>query len=241
MNKASGKTVAILQPNYIPWRGYFDLIAQVDEFIVYDDTQYTRRDWRNRNRIWTPAGVQWLTIPVETKGAFHQLIREVRIADDGWRKSHFARLRHSYGGAPFFPEVMAHLAPLYEGAGFATLLEADMAFLAAACALLGIATPLTLASDYDVAGARTDKLVALCQAAGATRYISGPAARAYIAPEKFAGAGIALSYIAYGDYPPYRQMAADFTPRLSILDTLFCLGGAGARASIAGSRLEDAA
>jgi len=213
------KRVAILQPNYIPWRGYFDLLAQVDEFIIYDDTQYTRRDWRNRNKIMLHGSERWLSIPVDVSGKYHQLISDVRIADPKWQNQHAQSLRHAYGKAPYFNEVWDVLAPLYEGEAFEWLLDADTAFLEAIKSYLGLTTKLTLSSDYKVEGAKTEKLIGLCARAGATHYVSGPAAKAYIDPALFCGAGIGLSYIEYPQYPAYAHVSR-YQDGLSIVDAL---------------------
>src|SRR5216683_727265 len=98
------KTIAAVQSNYIPWRGYFDLISQVDEFILFDDAQYTRRDWRNRNKIKTPKGLIWLTIPVETKGKYSQKIKDTVVTDSKWARDHWRSIVHNYSKAPYFPE-----------------------------------------------------------------------------------------------------------------------------------------
>lgn len=106
------KKVAILQSNYIPWKGYFDLIAAVDEFILYDDMQYTRRDWRNRNQIKTPQGLQWLAVPVQVKGKYHQTIREAEIDGNDWAEVHWKTLVQNYRHALHFNEITAILDPL---------------------------------------------------------------------------------------------------------------------------------
>lgn len=107
------KRIAILQSNYIPWKGYFDMIAAVDEFILYDDMQYTRRDWRNRNQIKTPQGVQWLTVPVRVKGKYDQTIRETEIDGIDWAGTHWKIIAQNYRRAPRFEEVAAVFEPLY--------------------------------------------------------------------------------------------------------------------------------
>src|SRR5215217_4697059 len=113
-----GKTVAIVQSNYVPWKGYFDLVRSADEFVLYDDVQYTRRDWRNRNRIKTADGTQWLTVPVEVKGKYEQTIRETKVGDRGWAENHLTRLRHACGKAPFWRDYQQLLTELYaEAAG----------------------------------------------------------------------------------------------------------------------------
>lgn len=213
------KTVAILQPNYIPWRGYFDLMAQVDEFILYDDTQYTRRDWRNRNKIMLNGKETWLTIPVDVSGKYDQLICDVRIADVKWQKQHLQSLRHAYAKAPHFDAVHDLLSLGYESQCYRWLLDADAAFLTLVRDYLGLQTRISFASDYRAPGRKTEKLVSLCEAAGATHYISGPAAQSYIEPQLFAAAGIHLSYITYPPYPRYAHVS-DYAPNMSILDAL---------------------
>ncbi len=109
------KKVAIIQSNYIPWKGYFDIINSVDVFILYDDMQYTRRDWRNRNKIITPKGLQWLTIPVAVKGKYYQKINEVEISDSSWAKKHWGSIVHNYHNAPYFKDYKNLFSSLYLG------------------------------------------------------------------------------------------------------------------------------
>lgn len=217
------KTVAILQPNYVPWRGYFDLMQRVDEFILYDDTQYTRRDWRNRNRIMLSGKEHWLSIPVEVRGRYDQLIKDVRIAEFCWQKAHPASLRHAYAKAPFFKEIEDLLALGYEAKHHQWLVDANIAFLMLVRDYLGIKTRISFSSDYNVEGSKTEKLVNLCSAAGATHYISGPAAKAYIEPDLFERADVALSYITYPTYPQYDHVSS-YAAQLSIVDALMHCG-----------------
>jgi len=127
------KKVAILQSNYIPWKGYFDLIAAVDEFILYDDVQYTRRNWRNRNRIKTPRGVQWLTVPVQVKGKYHQKIREAGIDGASWAAAHWKTLERNYRRAPCFSEIASWAEPLYLGESYSHLSRLNRRFIEAIC------------------------------------------------------------------------------------------------------------
>jgi hypothetical protein len=219
------KRVAILQPNYIPWRGYFDLLSQVDEFIIYDDTQYTRRDWRNRNKIMLGGQERWLTIPVDVSGKYDQLICDVRIADAKWQKQHLQSLRHAYGKAQHFDEMMDVLRLGYESQSYRWLLDADIAFLQLIKAYLGLSARLSLASDYKIEGQKTDKLVGLCAAAGATHYLSGPAAKAYIEPARFEAANIDLAYITYPQYPRYDHVST-YANAMSVVDAIAHCGSA---------------
>ncbi|MEO0411072.1 MAG: WbqC family protein [Pseudomonadota bacterium] len=221
------KTVAIMQPNYLPWQGYVDLMNRVDEFIIYDDTQYTRRDWRNRNRIMLAGKQQWLSIPVEVSGRYEQAICDVRIADTAWQKAHPATLRHAYAKAPYFEDVCDLLALGFEGRRYQWLLDADVAFIELIRGYLSIQTRLTFASDYKAEGRKTEKLIALCAAAGADHYISAPAAKAYIEPDLFQQAGIQLSYIDYPTYPEYAHVST-YAPSLSVIDALMHCGQSAA-------------
>ena len=218
------KKVAILQSNYIPWKGYFDLIAAVDEFILFDSMQYTRRDWRNRNRIKTPRGLEWLSIPVEVKGRYLQKINETRSSGGDWRREHWRTLAHNYGKAPHFADQAGRFEPLYLASAETMLSGVNQAFITEICALLGIRTRITRDSDYPPTEGKTERLVALCRAAGADHYLRGPSARDYIQPELFEQAGIALEYMDYGGYPEYPQLHGAFEHGVSILDLIFSTG-----------------
>jgi hypothetical protein len=221
-----GKRVAILQSNYIPWKGYFDLINMVDEFILYDDMQYTRRDWRNRNKIRTREGSIWLTIPVEVKGKYFQTIRETRISEPNWNRKHWASIQHSYAKAPFFGEYRELFEGLYNDSTDEYLSPVNHRFVTAICKLLGITTKISWSMDYTLVDGKTERLVDLCRQAGGTEYISGPAARDYIVDSMFEDAGIKLSYIDYCGYPEYHQISEPFDHYVSILDLLFNTGPA---------------
>lgn len=218
------KRVAIVQSNYVPWKGYFDLIAGVDEFVFFDDMQYTRRDWRNRNLIKTPGGPRWLTIPVEVSGRYHQRIDETRVSDPGWRRSHWSTIVQNYRAAPCFEAYRERIGAMYEAADSPLLSEVNQSMIATICAMLGIRTPLTRSTDYGSFPGKTERLVALCVAAGATHYLSGPAAREYIVPELFEQAGISLEWMDYSGYPEYPQIHPPFQHGVSILDLLFHCG-----------------
>lgn len=218
------KKVAILQSNYIPWKGYFDMIASVDEFILYDDMQFTRRDWRNRNQIKTPQGTQWLTIPAKVKGKFHQKIRDVEIEDNKWAQDHWKTLVQNYKRAKHFNEIAGFLEPLYLEQKFQTLSELNRTFLEEICSYLGIKTKISNSWDYQLVEGKTERLVDLCKQAGASEYISGPAALDYIQPELFLKEGIQLTWFNYGGYPEYPQLWGEFTHGVSIVDLLFNCG-----------------
>jgi len=219
------KKVAILQSNYIPWKGYFDLIQQVDEFILLDSVQYTRSDWRNRNRIKTREGVVWLTIPVKSTRSTFQSIQETEVADATWAERHWTRLKLAYGKAPYFQTYSAHLEALYEKAStFRLLSEVNHLFLRQLCHILQIGTRITTDSQYRSSGTKTARLVTLCQAAGATEYLSGPAAQNYLLPSLFEDVKIQVNWMDYAGYPEYQQLYPPFNHSVSILDLLFHVG-----------------
>jgi hypothetical protein len=220
------KAVAIVQSCYIPWKGYFDLISSVDEFVLYDDRQFTRRDWRNRNRIKTRQGTRWLTIPVETKGRYHQRIDETEISDPRWAEQHLKTLRHNYAAAPYFADYRELLESLYRTPTERLLSSVNRRFLEAIAEVLGITTTLSWSTDYDAEGTKTDRLVSLCRAAGATDYVSGPRARSYLDEAAFAEAGIRVSYFDYTGYPEYEQLHPPFEHAVTILDLILNAGPA---------------
>jgi hypothetical protein len=227
--RALMKKVAILQSSYIPWKGYFDLINSVDEFILYDDMQFTRRDWRNRNLIKTPRGLEWLTIPVAVKGRYHQKICETAVSELDWGERHWATLAHNYAKAPFFELYRPVFEPLYRGRE-ESLSAINHGFLRAICGILGIATRISWSMDYrPLAEGKTERLVDLCRRAGGGEYFSGPAARDYIEPALFEAAGIGLSFFAYAGYPEYPQRFGGFEHGVSILDLLFNTGSEARR------------
>lgn len=221
---AQGKKVAIVQSNYIPWKGYFDMIASVDEFILYDDMQYTRRDWRNRNQIKTPQGVQWLTVPVKVKGKYHQAIRETEIDGSDWLADHWKALVQNYRRAPHFAEVSSWLEPLYLATNYHLLSELNRRLLEAVCAYLGIRTVISNSWDYQVDDGKSERLASLCAQAGGTEYVSGPAARDYLEEPVFAQRGLQVRWFDYAGYPEYPQLWGGFTHGVTVLDLLFNCG-----------------
>jgi WbqC-like protein len=223
------KKVAIVQSNYIPWKGYFDLINLVDEFILFDDMQYTRRDWRNRNTIKTPAGPLWLTIPVAVKGNFFQKIEETVVSDPGWAKKHWQSIVHSYSRARHFQTYREMFESLYLSADEKFLSRINYRFLRAICQILAIDTKISWSHDYVAGGVKTERLVDLCKQAGADVYISGPSARAYLDEALFEREKIELQYIDYSGYPEYEQLFPPFTHQVSIIDLIFSEGPAATK------------
>lgn len=218
------KKVAIVQSNYIPWKGYFDMIAAVDEFILFDDMQYTRRDWRNRNQIKTPNGIKWLTVPVQTKGKYLQKIKDTEIDGSGWRQSHWNLLKQNYLHAPYFQEISVWLEPLYLKSSYSHISQLNRAFIEAVCSYLGIETCIKNSWDYNLVEGKTERLADICLQANATEYISGCAAKEYMDESIFLGQGLKLSWFDYLDYPEYQQLWGEFSHGVTILDVLFNCG-----------------
>jgi hypothetical protein len=211
--------VVILQPSYLPWLGYFDQLYKSDVFVMYDDVQYDKHGWRNRNRIKTPRGAEWLTVPVLTRGQHQPTNREVQIdARVPWRRKHLQALRQHYGKAPafeaVFPPLEALLAPEWE-----LLLDLNLACLQTLCDLLGLKRDIRLSSELNIPGSKTERLVAICKLLGADAYLTGDAARGYLDEVQFAEAGIRLEYHHYR-HPTYLQLHGDWIPHLSVVDLL---------------------
>ena len=222
----ASKRVAIVQSNYIPWKGYFDLIASVDEFVLLDCVQYTRRDWRNRNRIKSRNGLKWLTIPVEVKGRYLQRICETRISDPDWARDHWETIRHSYSRAPHFHDCEELLRDLYLTCRDEWLSDVNARFLTAICGYLGISTRILRSTDFDLPDDKTERLATLCSLLNATQYVSGPAARVYLDIEQFTRRGAAVTFFDYDGYPEYDQLYPPFEHAVSIIDLLVHLGPA---------------
>jgi len=217
------KRVAIVQSSYIPWKGYFDLIRGVDEFIFYDDAQLTKRDWRNRNVIKTPQGPQWLTIPIRSKGLYLQKISECTVSSASWGQSHWKAIQANYARAPYFERYAEDIQKIYKATENEPFLSRiNLLFTRMICSILGVTTALRFSSDYPSAGVgKTEKLVRLCRLANATSYLSGPAAKFYLDENQFREFGIELRYADYEGYVPYRQLFGPFIHEVSILDLLF--------------------
>jgi hypothetical protein len=186
--------------------------------------QYTRRDWRNRNQIKTPQGVQWLTVPVLVKGKYHQKIRETEIEGTQWPPNHWKALEQNYRRAPHFSEIAAWLKPLYLQESYSHISQLNRRFIEAICRYLGINTKITNSCDYTVVEGKTERLADLCAQANGTEYISGPAAKSYVEEQVFIEKGITIVWFDYSGYPEYPQLWGGFTHGVTVLDLLFNCG-----------------
>ncbi|MFC6998586.1 WbqC family protein [Rufibacter roseus] len=214
------KKIAILQSNYIPWKGYFDIINTVDEFIFYDEMQYTKNDWRNRNKIKSQNGVQWITIPV-IQNNLEQKINETVVFDKKWNIKHWRTLQQSYSKAPYFKQYKETFEELYTNIGTEYLSQINYKLIQTICSILGITTSLTWSENYKIGEGKTERLVRLVQAAGGTEYVSGPAARDYLDVSLFEKEGITVSWMDYSNYPEYHQLFPPFEHGVSVLDLIF--------------------
>lgn len=214
--------VGIIQSNFLPWRGYFDTIREVDLFIVYDDVQYTRRDWRNRNTIKTPRGLEWITVPVKVRG-FDQQIQHTPVDySTPWAGRILNKIRDSYVWAPHFEPYFSELTVALNQE-WRTISQLNQTLIHWACRHLKIDTRIVESTEFRPRGSKTERIVDLVQQAGGDVLLAGPSARNYFVPELFDDAGIRLEYKAY-DYATYEQLYPPFEPNVSIIDALFMNG-----------------
>jgi hypothetical protein len=218
MDKAM-KSIAIIQSNYIPWKGYFDIIGMADTFVVYDEVQYTKNDWRNRNKIKTPSGTFWLSVPVVQK-QLNQRISETKVASANWQTKHWNAIHHNYAKARCYEHYGPKLHSLYEGATMNSLSEINLHFIQGINALLGIRTPIVRSSELNLQGDRNQRLIQAVQMLDGTHYISGKSASGYLDEQAFNRQGISVGWMDYSGYPEYTQLHGAFTHQVSIIDLL---------------------
>lgn len=214
--------IAINQPTYLPWMGYFDLIDQVDLFVILDNVQFVKQSWQQRNRIRTAQGLKWLTVPVIFRGRLGQLIKDVEIRESGFARDHIRAIELAYGRAPFFPEYFPSLKQRIEELQEGLLLNLTLELIQWALAILKIKTPLVLASTLGVNGKRTELLANICQTIGATEYLSPLGSAEYLLAEQdlLRHRGIGIWFQNY-EHPQYRQVFSPFEPFASVIDLIF--------------------
>lgn len=220
------KKIVITQSNYIPWKGYFDSIAIADEFVIYDDMQFTRRDWRNRNIIKTPNGNKWLTIPVEVKGKYFQKINETKISDKNWNINHWNIIKQNYGKSKNFGDYKDFFEELYLNTTSVYLTEINVRFINAICEILKINTNIRFSSEFVLKEERSERLLDICLNLKGTDYYSGPAAKDYLDEQIFERSCIKVHYFDYTGYPEYDQLNQPFEHGVSVLDLIFNKGTA---------------
>lgn len=197
----------------------------MDEFIVYDEVQYTKNDWRNRNKIKTSQGVQWITIPVY-QSSLNQKISETKISNFKWAAKHWNTIQGSYAKAQYFPMYKDALKEFYASAKTPLLSEVNINLIKLICGFLNIETRISNSADFELAGNPTERLVNLCKQTSASIYLSGPAAKDYLEEEYFIEAKVNIEWMDYSGYPEYPQLFPPFAHDVSIIDLLFNVGPA---------------
>jgi len=213
------KSVAILQSNYVPWKGYFDIIAKSDIFVIYDEVQYTKNDWRNRNLIKTHSGLHWITIPVRHE-FLKQKINETIVFNNNWFRKHKSTLQANYAKSPYFNQYKDFIFDIYDNTSN-NLSEINKMFIVKICEILEIKTKIIDSRELDLEGNKVEKLVDACKKLKATKYISGPAAKNYIDEILFKNNNIELEWMDYSNYKEYNQPNHPFEHGVSILDLIF--------------------
>lgn len=218
------KKILITQSNYIPWKGYFDAMNLVDEVILYDSVQYTKRDWRNRNLIKTQNGLKWLTIPVEVKGKYNQTILETKVSELDWNLRHWRIIEQNYSKSIYFSEYKEFFKDLYLGCEEIYLSKINQHFILGINQILKIDTPIVFSSKFDLVDGKTERLLDLCIKNNATEYYSGPSAKDYLNENLFINKGVSVNYFDYSNYVEYEQCFKPFEHGVTILDLIFNTG-----------------
>ncbi|MBF0127493.1 MAG: WbqC family protein [Magnetococcales bacterium] len=216
-------TLAVLQPGYLPWLGFFDLLHRCDLFVIYDDVQFDKHGWRNRNRIRSATGPLWLTVPVRHKGLGKPLILDIEIdPNTQWVKKHLGTLEQFYAKAPY----VDHYLPEFKEAlsrPWRMLVDMDLTMIQLMCYWLGLQRTVYRSSELHIGGERSERLLRLCQHFSADRYLSGNAAKAYLNEALFAQHNVVVEWQNY-QHPIYPQLHGNFIPYLSAMDLLFNVG-----------------
>ncbi|MFT4926368.1 MAG: hypothetical protein ACI8WB_002466 [Phenylobacterium sp.] len=218
------KKAAVLQSNYIPWKGYFDMINSVDVFVLYDIVQYSKNAWINRNQVIIGGQPQWLTIPVR-KISLKQPINQTRVSDSRWASKHWKTISQNYLNCDAFEQYADIIGDLYQEAGRLELIsEINYLFITTICRLLGVDTQILMAESFTLPEDRQERLIEICRQTDCDIYVSGPAAKCYIEPELFVRNNTGLEWFAYDGYPDYKQKSKVFMPNVSIVDLLLNMG-----------------
>lgn len=230
--------IGILQPGYLPWLGFFEQVCRVDVFVILDDVQFDKQGWRNRNRIKTVAGVQWLTVPVRHDYRERTLIRDVKIDNrQNWKKKHFSSIRQNYRRAPYFESYIGMFEDGYSRE-WELLADLDLFFIERLLSCLGLDDRMLVrSSGLDVGEGQHERLISICRAFGADTFYEGAAGRSYLDEELFRRNGIRIEFQDYR-HPVYRQLYGEFVPYLSVIDLLFNHGEGSLAVLTGGSREE---
>ena len=223
---SNSRKLAIIQSSYISWKGYFDIINDVDVFVFLEDVQFTKQDWRNRNKVKTKDGVKWLSVPVKaSKHHMSQQIHEVIVdSNSSWQRKHFNTFQMLYAKAKYYADYKYLIDDFYLNKKWESLSEMNIYMTKEICRVLGVKAEFYNSKDFNFKEIKTDKLVNICKHFGADYYLSGPAAMDYIEPEEFEEAGIVLEYKDYSGYPEYDQLYPPFDHYVTVLDVIFNCG-----------------
>lgn len=211
----------ITQSNYIPWKGFFYSLANVDVFVIYDDMQYTRRDWRNRNKLIGGNGPKWQSVPVDVKGNFHVKIKDVVVSSNNWKKDHINFLLNNYRKAKNFKLLMPWLEEIYDKVASKYLTDINEYFIREINDRLGIKVEIRRSSEFVLAEGKTERLLNICADLGIDKYYSGPAAKAYVDEGLFASKNVLVEYWDYSLFESYNQLWSGFEHGVSVLDLMF--------------------
>ena len=209
-----------MQSSYLPWKGLFDIINDVDIFVFYDTVQYSKRGWTNRNRIKSPLGSRWITVPVS--GSTKNSIQDTNISGNDWSESHYSAIRQSYYKSNYWDDVEEIISTIRKNE-FNTISELNQHMIRKICTYLGIETKIICSSQIPQTGSKTERLISIINQIGAESYLSGPAAKSYINNE-FRDAGIELCWKSYLGYPEYQQQHGEFDHHVSVIDLISCKG-----------------
>ncbi len=213
---------AIIQSNYLPWKGYFDIIHDVDTFVFLEDVQYTKNDWRNRNKLKTPSGTEWITVPVS--GDIHKKIFETKINySQNWAIKHRKMINANYAASEYYDTYKGEILEIYSKK-FETVSELNIYAIKKISKILDINTEFINSTTLDTCGTKDDKVIEICKQIDADEYLTGPSAKTYIVNEKFEKAGITLEYKNYSGYLEYPQLWGNFNHLVSIIDLIFNCG-----------------
>ncbi len=215
-------TVGIIQSSYIPWKGYFDFIDDVDVFVMYDDVQYSKNTWRNRNKIKTALGTTWLTVPVKYN-SLSKIISETEIDyNQDWQSKHLRLIKENYYKSDFFEQIYDEFSELILNK-YNNISQLNVALIKWIMNKLGINTPLVMSAELNPMGSKTERVIDILKKLKATEYLSGPSAENYLDYKMFEEVGIGLNYKSY-IYKEYPQQNSPFEGEVTILDLLLNIG-----------------
>ena len=223
VNTEPKKSVAILQSNYIPWKGYFGIIDKADVFVIYDEVQYTKNDWRNRNKIKGKSGAFWLTVPVSVKSS-NQLIEDTYVSDKRWFTKHWKSIKSTYGRAAYFKDYEKQFEELYTRMESERLSDINLQLIKEVCGILNIDTEIVNSRGLNLSGDKNERLIDACVKLEANHYISGPAAKDYLQEDMFAQESIEVEWMDYSQFEAYDQLSTPFEHGVSVLDVIFNMG-----------------